>query len=68
MEYRNITSKFPYESLNLEQQHFPKQFPFSAMVPRYLCDLCACTCTVENIVDIVRQQINTVSVPYFVVV
>lgn len=34
VEYRNITSKFPYENLNLEQQSFPKQFPFSGMVPR----------------------------------
>ena len=34
VEYCNITSKFPYENTNLEQQSFPKQFPFSGMVPR----------------------------------
>lgn len=33
-EYRDITASFPYECLALESAEFPKQFPFSAMVPR----------------------------------
>jgi len=33
-EYQDITNSFPYNSLNLENAPFPKQFPFSAMVPR----------------------------------
>ena len=34
VEYEMITSSFPYHSSALDLQEFPKQFPFSAMVPR----------------------------------
>ena len=34
LEYQDITSTFPYENSSLESAVFPKQFPFSAMVPR----------------------------------
>merc|ERR1740128_524194 len=34
VEYGNIVSSFPFDSSSLEQLPFPKQFPFSAMVPR----------------------------------
>ena len=34
LEYQDITSTFPYENSSLESAAFPKQFPFSAMVPR----------------------------------
>jgi len=33
-EYQDITNSFPYENFSLETANFPKQFPFSAMVPR----------------------------------
>jgi len=33
-EYQDITNSFPYENFSLETATFPKQFPFSAMVPR----------------------------------
>jgi len=33
-EYQDITNSFPYDSPSLESAIFPKQFPFSAMVPR----------------------------------
>jgi len=33
-EYQDITNSFPYENFALESSTFPKQFPFSAMVPR----------------------------------
>jgi len=33
-EYQDITNSFPYENFTLESASFPKQFPFSAMVPR----------------------------------
>jgi len=34
VEYQDVTSSFPYQSVVLEAAPFPKQFPFSAMVPR----------------------------------
>jgi len=34
LEYRDITESFPYDNSALENSPFPKQFPFSAMVPR----------------------------------
>ena len=34
MEYQDITSSFPYQNTALETAPFPKQLPFSAMVPR----------------------------------
>jgi len=34
VEYSLITSNFPYQSCSMESAPFPKQFPFSAMVPR----------------------------------
>jgi len=33
-EYKDITNSFPYDNSALEGSAFPKQFPFSAMVPR----------------------------------
>lgn len=39
LEYRDITASFPYESLSLESSAFPKQFPFSAMVPRVFTEV-----------------------------
>lgn len=33
-EYQDITNSFPYDNSALESSSFPKQFPFSAMVPR----------------------------------
>eukprot|EP00092_Neocalanus_flemingeri_P025084 GFUD01027200.1.p1 GENE.GFUD01027200.1~~GFUD01027200.1.p1 ORF type:complete len:858 (+),score=246.74 GFUD01027200.1:120-2693(+) len=33
-EYKDITNSFPYDNSALEGSSFPKQFPFSAMVPR----------------------------------
>lgn len=33
-EYKDITNSFPFDSESLEAADFPKQFPFSAMVPR----------------------------------
>ena len=35
LEWRDVTASFPYESSSLEASPFPKQFPFSAMVPRF---------------------------------
>ena len=35
LEWRDVTASFPYESASLEASPFPKQFPFSAMVPRF---------------------------------
>ena len=35
LEWRDVTASFPYESPSLEASPFPKQFPFSAMVPRF---------------------------------
>ena len=34
VEYQDVTSSFPYQNVVLEAAPFPKQFPFSAMVPR----------------------------------
>merc|ERR550517_1582891 len=34
LEWRDVTASFPYESPSIEASPFPKQFPFSAMVPR----------------------------------
>jgi len=34
VEYTDITSSFPHQNAALEAAPFPKQFPFSAMVPR----------------------------------
>jgi len=34
VEYTDITGSFPYDCTSLESSPFPKQFPFSAMVPR----------------------------------
>lgn len=34
IEYTEITDSFPYSSPSLEASEYPKQFPFSAMVPR----------------------------------
>jgi len=34
VEYENITSSFPFESSSLNLVNYPKQFPFSGMVPR----------------------------------
>ena len=34
LEYQDILKTFPYESPSLENSNFPKQFPFSGMVPR----------------------------------
>ena len=34
VQYQDITSSFPYQNPSLESAPFPKQFPFSAMVPR----------------------------------
>ena len=34
LEYQDIIKTFPYESQSLETSNFPKQFPFSGMVPR----------------------------------
>jgi len=33
-EYADVTASFPYSNQALEEADFPKQFPFSAMVPR----------------------------------
>ena len=34
LDYQDILKTFPYESPTLENSNFPKQFPFSGMVPR----------------------------------
>jgi len=34
LEYQDIIKTFPFESQTLENSNFPKQFPFSGMVPR----------------------------------
>ena len=34
VEYNNVTESFPFSNTLLEEAPFPKQFPFSAMVPR----------------------------------
>ena len=34
VEYSDVADSFPYSSPSLEEASFPKQFPFSAMVPR----------------------------------
>lgn len=33
-EYQNIVDVFPFHDSQLEQASFPKQFPFSLMVPK----------------------------------
>merc|ERR1719347_1529461 len=33
-EYSDVTASFPYSNQALEESEFPKQFPFSGMVPR----------------------------------
>ena len=34
VEYSDVADSFPYSSPSLEEASFPKQFPFSAMVPK----------------------------------
>ena len=34
VEYSEVVDSFPYSSPSLEESSYPKQFPFSAMVPR----------------------------------
>ncbi len=34
VEYADVLESFPYSSSSLEEASFPKQFPFSAMVPK----------------------------------